>query len=129
MALIGSLTTYKVHHWGASSDDPSTVDREPRPLDESHVVSSRFKNGELVRHALVIDIDHPAWLVKSSTPDHFHLYVDVAGGIPHEQYIGLLNALADAGVIEQGYAGASRARGHSDVRLPWIKKGQSNGQG
>jgi hypothetical protein len=131
MALLRRLSCFTVKDWGTSSDKPLPSDVEAATLSDAHVVSSRYNNGQ-ARHALVIDIDHPAWLVRSSTPDHFHLYVDVPYGIPHELYKALLGTLADCGIIERGYAQASQTRGHSDVRLPWIKKGQtgaSNGQG
>lgn len=123
--LLGRLTAFKVLHWGVSSTAPDTRDREQAPMADAHVVSSLRK--EDGRHALVIDIDHPSWLVKSSTEGHYHLYVDVPHGIPWDQYKRLLVALSAAGVIEPGYASASIMRGHSDVRLPWIKKGQENG--
>lgn len=117
--LLNRLTTFKVIHWGPSSDAPDGHDRETANLSDAHVVSSLREDG---RHAVVIDIDHPTWLVKSSTPDHYHLYIDVPGGIEHKDYMGLLAMLARVGVIEEGYKGASWQRGHSDVRLPWIKK-------
>jgi len=34
----------------------------------------------------------------------------------------LLVALAEAGVIEEGYLKASLERGHTALRLPWVKK-------
>jgi hypothetical protein len=122
LALFNRLTAFKVLHWGPSSAKPDMRDREKATsLDDAHVISSRYNNGQ-ARHALVIDIDHPSWLVPSTTPGHYHLYVDVPGGIPHETYLYLLGALAQAGVIEQGYNSASHERGHSDVRLPWVQK-------
>jgi len=131
-ALLNRLTAFKVLVWGRDSQAPDTSAPrdEVTDLGQAQVVSSLHRpelheTGARDRHALVLDIDHPAWLVKSSTPGHFHLYVDVPGGIPHQDYMDLLGALATARVIETGYAGASASRGHSDVRLPWIKKGTS----
>jgi len=119
--LFNRLYAYEVKVWGLSSTTPDLIhDRDIADLSKAHVVSSLRREDN--RHALVIDIDHPSWLVESSTPGHFHLYVDVPGGIGKDEYFALLMALANAGVIEPGYAGASAARGHSDVRLPWIKK-------
>lgn len=129
-ALLGRLRYYKVLAWTSSKNDKFTDREEVVDMTVADVVSSRYNNGQ-ARHALVIDIDHPTWLVKSSTPGHFHLYVDVPGGIPHETYLYLLNALAQAGVIEQGYSNASHERGSSMVRLPWVKKpqaGQTEGE-
>lgn len=117
--LFNTLTCYKVTFWGKSSSDPDMRDREVADVKDADVVSSLRKDG---RHTLVLDIDHQSWLVKSTTEGHYHLYVDVPGGIEHNLYMALLGTLADAGIIEQGYARASRTRGHSDVRLPWVQK-------
>lgn len=125
-AFLSELQTFRVRRWGGPNGEYPTEpgeDREPVPMDKAHVASSLRHDG---RHAVVLDIDHPAWLVESSTPGHFHLYIDVPGGIENEKYMPLLGALADVGIIEPGYASASQARGHSDVRLPWIKKGQED---
>jgi hypothetical protein len=129
-ALFDRLRCFKVKDWGTASDKPFPSDVEIAHLSEAHVVSSQWRTAPEAsqRHALVIDIDHPSWLVKSSTPGHYHLYVDVPGGIPHETYLYLLGALAQAGVIEQGYHDAACARGHSDVRLPWVKKPDQTAQ-
>ena len=74
------------------------------------------------RHVLALDIDHEAYLVPSTTPEHNHLYINVPGGIDHEVYMDLLDVLARAGVIEEDYARASKSRGYTSLRLPWIKK-------
>lgn len=122
-ALLGRLKTYKVLRWSGSSNDPDMAsDRVEVPLSEAHVVSSLRPDG---RHALVLDIDHPAWLVKSTTPGHFHLYIDVPGGISDATYKLLLGSLANAGVIEEGYMRASIERGATMVRLPWIQRDQT----
>lgn len=76
------------------------------------------ENGRV--HALLLDLDVPAYLVPSSTPGHSHLYVDVE--IPEGKLFRLLDALSDAGVIQTGYAGASQSRGGTALRLPWVKK-------
>jgi hypothetical protein len=68
----------------------------------------------------VLDLDLPAQLIPSSTPGHFHLYLDVE--LSHSTYMDLLTALAAAGIIERGYADASRERGYTAVRLPWVRK-------
>ncbi|MDR6868746.1 hypothetical protein J2Y69_003370 [Microbacterium resistens] len=71
-------------------------------------------------HKVILDIDLPAQLIPSTTPGHFHLYIDKE--VPWRRLETLLYALADAGVIEKGYEGASVARGHTAARLPWVKK-------
>ncbi len=74
-----------------------------------------------VVHRPVIDLDLPAQLVPSSTPGHHHLYIDKP--MAWDVYMRLLVALADAGLVERGYVGATERRGYSAVRLPWVRKG------
>lgn len=123
-ALFERLKLGYVKEFGDSnSGDPLMPEPRSR-LTDANIVTSRYPDQQ--RHAVLLDIDHPAWLVKSSRPNHFHLYIDVPGGIPEDVYIDLLKALADAGVIEQGYYRTSKFRGFTSLRLPWIKKGQTS---
>lgn len=89
-------------------------------IDEATVITSEIADGS-GRHKVVIDLDLPAHLIPSSTPGHFHLYVDHV--LEWHEYEDLLNALAVAGLVEPGYVGASVARGFTAARLPWVKKG------
>lgn len=135
--IIDRLTTYRVDWTRArGKHDPNDmveyepmIDREEADLDRANIVSSLIKQPEDFladpndrRHVLAIDLDIPATLVPSSTPGHHHLYIETKDGIPHHRYMALLHALADAGIIEDGYAKVSIARGHSDLRLPWVSK-------
>lgn len=74
------------------------------------------KQFQQVEHRPVLDIDFPAALVPSATPGHFHLYLDKV--LSHDKYMFLLNALAEVGIIEEGYERASQERGYSSARLP-----------
>ena len=73
------------------------------------------------RHRLILDIDHDVKVIPSSTPGHHHLYIDV--DMPRPVLEHLLKALAEAGVIEEGYAAASLAQGYTTVRMPGTVKG------
>ncbi len=75
----------------------------------------------LESHRPVIDIDLPVKVVPSSTPGHFHLFIDKP--MEWETYLYLLEAMAEAGIVEPTYVSASRERGYSTVRLPWVRKG------
>ncbi|MBT2484828.1 MULTISPECIES: hypothetical protein [unclassified Microbacterium] len=88
-------------------------------IAEANVITSRV-SGEENLHKVILDIDFPAKLVPSSTDGHFHLYIDKA--IHWEAYVDLLGAMADAGLVEEGYVSASLERGHTAARLPWVKK-------
>ena len=94
-------------------------ERTPVPAVRAQLVTSLMRH-EKGRHAPVLDLDVPHELVPSSTPGHAHLYLDVP--MSWWRYKRLLKALARAGVIEKGFVKASIARGHTDVRVPWLKK-------
>ena len=135
MGLLRRLQTFWVDWSHVSKRAPRDIpdyepgiDREEADLDRANVVSSQLRPDDGFdtshpSHVLAIDLDVPAYLVPSSTRGHSHLYVDVK--IPHHRYMALLSALADAGVIERGYAEVSIKRGHSDLRLPWVEKGDA----
>lgn len=76
--------------------------------------------GEFATHKVVIDVDLPVGLIASSTPGHFHLFIDKA--MDWRAYLALLEALTVAGIVEPGYLAAAERRGHTAVRLPWIRK-------
>lgn len=71
-------------------------------------------------HKPVLDIDFPAHLEPSSTPGHFHLYLQKE--IPWSKYVLLLSALGAAGILEPGYVAACIDQGQSYVRRPGVKK-------
>ena len=96
-------------------------------IETANVVSSIMRGhtpapgGGGAGHLLpVLDLDVPAVLIPSSTDGHWHLYLDVQ--VPDAAYWPMLEALATAGVLEGGYVRASKARGYTSVRLPWVKK-------
>jgi hypothetical protein len=127
---------------GGSSDDEvqdTSVVLDP-PLEEANIVTSLMDlqrlsgrtlpsaegttgaQADIVLHRPVIDIDHAVTVIESSTPGHHHLYVDLA--MPWEDLVKLLEVMADIGLVEPGYVNASKARGYTAVRLPWITKEQ-----
>lgn len=123
--LIGRLTTWVVDLIPSHSRTAPAREPQVAVLDRANVVSSRIKDSN--RHMVVLDIDHPTYLVRSSTPGHYHLYIDVPGGIDGPTYEDLLRVLERAGVVEPGYVSSAIERGWSAVRLPWIKKGTPEG--
>lgn len=121
LSLLANLRMFKVTTWDEdSSVTYSQEEREPAPSIAEANVSTSIREDAPDHHALLIDLDVPAWLVPSSTPGHSHLYVDVK--IPTPTYYALLDALADARVIQRGYANSSKHRGGTALRLPWVKK-------
>jgi hypothetical protein len=90
-------------------DDPELI----------NLVSSKIKDTEL--HAPALDIDIPCRYVPSSTEDHGHLYFDSLR-LTWPQYRTLLDALADAGIVERKYVDHSRRRGMTTLRPENVKK-------
>lgn len=128
--LYKRLVPYKIKQWtgGSTTDDAGNpLDREEATITEANVITSLYRSGVVPggtrRHALVLDIDHPSWLIPSTTPGHYHLYIDVPHGIEQSDYWVLLQLLSRLKIIETGYASASIERGFTSVRLPWVEKG------
>lgn len=123
MSLYGILSTL-VHRKSdlAAGDDYNKPEHAVEVgAAEANLVTSAIDGATGYKsHKLLVDLDVPAYLVPSSTPGHSHLYVDKA--ISGDALFAILDALADAGIVERGYAEASRARGYSALRLPWVRK-------
>jgi hypothetical protein len=88
-------------------------------LYRADIITSRI--GESNWHKVILDIDCPAFLTESSTPGHHHLWIDQA--VDWEKFKVVLTAMADAGIIEAGYAEACMRRGYTSLRPPWRSKG------
>ena len=82
-------------------------------LEDANLVSSARSDG---LHAPALDIDSPARLVSSSTPGHFHLYLDRP--VTWRDYRRVLRALHRAGYIDDGVYWRSLDRGSTFLRLP-----------
>lgn len=96
-----------------------TEDRELAMLVSSAMVGRGFAGNVL--HRPVLDLDFSAHLVPSSSPGHCHLYIDRP--MTWETYSKLLDALAEADLLESGYVGAAKRRQQTTVRVPWLRKG------
>lgn len=71
-------------------------------------------------HLVVMDIDHEAVLLPSSQEGHYHLVINVETS--RKNLMQLLRVAVRCGIVEPGYAKASRARGEAFLRLPWVRK-------
>lgn len=107
---------YKDIHW---QDEYGIAgwERIPANIDNAEVVSSEIGEG---LHCPVLDLDIASALVPSTTPGHYHLYIDQP--MTWRKYKRMLKAMARAGVLEKGYVKASIRRKHTAVRVPWLKK-------
>lgn len=98
---------------GYSSEPPVAADEQTANLVGSLLEGQDDKPTKDKLHGFCVDIDMPCALIESS-PGRYHLYVEKA--IPWGKYLEVLKALADAGIIERGYYGASRERKASFLR-------------
>lgn len=122
LSLLARLTTVRIDKFAASGEVmPDSDDRTPAGIHEgANAVCSRFEGCATATHAIAIDLDVPAFLVPSSTPGHSHLYIDHPIG--EADYYALLDLLAKVGVLEANYVTASKNKGGTHLRLPWVKK-------
>jgi hypothetical protein len=121
--MITSDAELEADYLSENGEPRVPAEQRPSPrythdLDEATTVTSQLADTGL--HRPVLDIDLPAQLIPSTTPGHYHLYLDVA--LPWRQYRELLETLAHCGIIQPGYASASIERGYTRVRLPWVAK-------
>lgn len=73
-----------------------------------------------VKHAPALDLDVPTRLIESSTPGHYHLYIDVECDWP--DYVAMLKAMAKCGILEQNYVDACVRQGATFLRPPGVTK-------
>lgn len=88
-------------------------------IEDANIIGSQSSLDQGARrdwHYPVLDIDFQAYLLPSKTPGHFHLYLEKA--VPHDAYMALMKALADAQIIQRGYYEASKNQKQSFVRPP-----------
>lgn len=84
----------------------------------TNLISSLCEDG---LHRPALDIDIPCRVVPSSTEGHCHIYFDEVA-LTWEKYVDLLNALAEAGILDRKYVEHSIARGQTLLRPPWVHK-------
>lgn len=118
------------HGWGWAREDrtlwhlpvkPGT-ESDDGPLDgplvetdarQANMVGSLLDNG---RHSPVLDLDFEARLVPSSTPGHYHLFLDGLE-LDADAYDALADALVAAKVIQPGFRRRLRESGTTLARL------------
>lgn len=135
-ALIRRLTWHHQVRWEVPDYVEDVEDHRSvtANLDQVEAFSSQrtdalpMIDGNEPIHALLLDIDLPAWVVPSTQVNHNHLYVDLASvhhvGTKHLEEF--LLAAAQIGLVEEGYARACIARGMTSLRAPWVPKGQEH---
>jgi hypothetical protein len=110
--LASSLCTDGLHRWAVDLDD-GFLDA----WEEGGALHIRANSGDLVQFT-------NGRLVASSTAGHFHLYADDA--MSFDEYFDKLDHLVNIGLVQRAYVDASRSRGQTLLRLPWIRKFSAN---
>lgn len=108
---------------GGSDESEETERVVVESLREANLLSSALVGPDgnpTGYHTLAIDVDLPVRVRETDTEGHYHLFIDAP--MPWETYSKLLDALVEAGIVEEGFAGASKSREATHLRLPWIHK-------
>lgn len=111
------LYWFKKHLYSSESPKDDGLAPVPTTEENANLIGSLTDKG---MHMPLLDIDYDAALLPSSTPGHFHLYLNKA--IKWDVYKKFLEAAAEAGIIQKGYADWSLARSQSFLRKPGVKK-------
>lgn len=104
-------------------NDAAMTKRREVPEEEANLISSELRDwsdSRGPRHAPVLDIDFEAALVPSTTPGHYHLYLDKV--MTWDDYAFLLKALMVTGIISKRYYAWAMSRKATFVRKPGVKK-------
>lgn len=124
---------FKHEYWRESPEEEAVITHEvlanfasiPSPWLSLVDQLNEMLNPHGVKFAgddILLTCDHH--YLPSSTPGHAHLYLDFA--LPETKFFTMLDLLRKAWFIEPGYADASKHRGYSAVRVPWVKKPQKD---
>jgi hypothetical protein len=116
--------------FSAELDDPACyedTDREPAgSYGEANLIGSRITRRRFPgipvgdTHLPVIDLDFSAYLEASTSPGHYHLYLN--RDVSWWRYKKVLKAMYKAGLIEKGFYRLSVKRGQTFVRRPGVRK-------
>lgn len=77
-------------------------DEQPHNVITSHAVDSEL-------HRPCLDLDGPVRIVSSTTPGHFHLFLD--RDVDWDDYVAFLDAAAKIGLVEKGWVDAAKREG------------------
>lgn len=101
---------------GSNKFDPDQK-IEDASLYDANLITSEAAEGW---HFPLIDIDMECALIPSTTPGHYHLYIDRP--MRFDNYVKLLNVMRDVGIVQPGFADGTEKRGYGSLRMPHIKK-------
>ena len=120
VAFVEGLSKHKsAREINGGSEDGDEALTIPVPAGKAPNVITSMATvtfGDENTHLPCIDLDFPCSLVPSQTPGHYHLFLNKR--ITWEQYVPILRALADAGILQKGYVEGSIKRKATAVRVP-----------
>jgi hypothetical protein len=126
--ILRKFSDRLIEYLREGGNTPDEDDTKKYNLEDPDNITNMFESCHLIcsdmesnMHLPVLDLDFSCVLVDSSTEGHYHLYINKE--VEWDKYQKLLLCLAECGIIEEGYANASIARGYSAVRKPGLKKG------
>lgn len=101
--------------------DPPTAqvaDLTNRHVANSNIITSVANDGY---HYPVLNFDFPVRVYPSTTPGHYHVYLDKP--IESEVYFAFLDYLNEMGLTDRRWTRSAHHLGASWVRLPWVQHG------
>lgn len=113
---------FKVTSEEFHEDRPDLKPKVVESLEEANLVDSRIPDCPGM-HRPIIDLDGlNAVLVPSTTPGNGHLYLDKP--VEFEKFLKVLEAMAEAGLVQWGFYRLTKLRGAAYARKPGVKKGE-----
>lgn len=98
------------------SAEPREVNSDPWDDRKTEMVLEKREG----KHRVMLDLDCPHVYVPSSTEGHGHLIIDVPQDF--NNLMALLNMMFDMGILQSGFAAATKHRGETWLRAPGITK-------
>jgi hypothetical protein len=95
------------------------VTQKAESSDDAELLISRVP-GQKGMHYPILDLDSPHLYIPSTQSGHGHLVFTKP--ISDTLYWKLLTVMAECGIIEEGYASASKNKNFAAIRLPWVVK-------
>ena len=91
-------------------------------IERSNVITSKRRDGG---NHLLLDVDNVnVYIKESSTPGHYH--IGFPNVISDEDFTPLVDMLHKVGIINSGNYHSFKKLGHFALRLPWVKKGDTD---
>lgn len=126
MDLLSKLIYKNSRLTGDSENPEMQIEDEDASPGEANLVTSVLRKRKLgpdePLHAILLDVDVPAALFPSTTPGNSHLYIQPPFPLTEKQLFKLLDVLTEVGIIQPGFAKASKIRGYTALRPPWVRK-------